>query len=82
MGRTGNSSTVIFSVSGLPTNEIITKLQVNPGSLSSYSGAMRTNYLTITSSSGRSEQITWLGAAGKTLTTSKFFASKYHGFGM
>lgn len=79
VGRTGDSSTVTFRVSGLPTNAIITKLQVNPGSLSSYSGAMRTNYLTITSSSGRSEQITWLGAAGKTLTTSKFLASKANG---
>lgn len=78
-GSTGDSSTVTFRVSGLPTDAIITKLQVNPGSLSSYSGAMGTNYLTITSSNGRSEQITWLGAAGKTLTTSKFLASKANG---
>ncbi len=49
-GQTGNSSAVSFNVSGLPTNAVITKLEVNTGSLSSYSGAMLTNYLTLTSS--------------------------------
>lgn len=40
---------------------------------------MPANYLTITSSNGRSEQITWTGVSGKTLTTSKFLASKANG---
>lgn len=56
-GQTGNSSAVSFNVSGLPVNAIITKLEVNTGSLSSYSGAMLTNYLTLISSNKTSALI-------------------------
>ncbi|HHX61603.1 MAG TPA: hypothetical protein GX707_12980 [Epulopiscium sp.] len=78
VGQTADSSTVSFNVSGLPTNAVITKLEVNTETLS-YTGAVITNYLKITSSNGRAEEIPWQGAANKTLTTSKFLASKANG---
>ena len=78
VGQTGDSSSVTINVTGLPANAIITKLEVNTGSLT-YQGGVLTNYLTISSSNGRSEQIAWNGAANKTLTTSKFLASSANG---
>ena len=42
-------------------------------------GAIVCNYLTISSSNGRTEQIGWTGQANKTLTTSKFLASAANG---
>ena len=42
-------------------------------------GAIVCNYLTISSSNGRTEQIAWTGQANKTLTTSKFLASAANG---
>nr|WP_288826953.1 hypothetical protein [uncultured Clostridium sp.] len=79
-GQTGNSSEVTFRVSGLPANAVITKLEVNPGSLKSYSGAMLTNYLTITSSNRSSaEKVSWNGKENTTLTTSGFLASRANG---
>ena len=78
VGQTGDSSSVTINVTGLPANAIITKLEVNTGSLT-YQGGVLTNYLTISSSNGRSEQIAWNGAANKTLTTSKFLASTANG---
>lgn len=79
VGETADSSAVSITVSGLPTNAVITKLEVNTGSLSSYNGGVLTNYLTITSSNGRSEQIAWSGATNTTLTTSNFLASAANG---
>lgn len=79
-GQTGNSSEVTFKVSGLPTNAVITKLEVNPGSLKSYSGAMLSNYLTVTSSNrSAAEKVTWGGAENTTLKTSGFLASRANG---
>lgn len=78
VGETGDSSSVSIKVSGLPENAVITKLEVNTGSLT-YQGGVLTNYLTISSSNGRSEQVAWNGAANKTLTTSKFLASTANG---
>ncbi len=78
VGQTGDSSSVTIKVSDLPENAIITKLEVNTGSLT-YQGGVLTNYLTISSSNGRSEQIPWNGAANKTLTTSHFLASQANG---
>lgn len=78
VGETGDSSSVSIKVSGLPENAVITKLEVNTGSLT-YQGGVLTNYLTISSSNGRSEQVAWNGAANKTLTTSKFLASSANG---
>lgn len=78
VGETNDSSTIDFKVSGLPTNAVITKLEVYTGSLS-YTGGILTNYLTITSSNGRTEEIAWNGAAKKTLTTSNFLASRANG---
>lgn len=79
-GQTGNSSAVSFKVSGLPTNAVITKLEVNTGSLSSYSGAMLTNYLTLTSSNKTTaEKITWGGQANTTLKSNGFLATKANG---
>lgn len=78
VGATGDSSSVSIRVSGLPANAVITKLEVNTGSLS-YQGGVVTNYLTITSSNGRTEQIPWGGAANKTLTTHNFLASSANG---
>jgi hypothetical protein len=77
-GQRGNSNTVTIRVSDLPEDAIITKLTVNTGSMS-YSGAVVCNYLTISSSNGRTEQIGWTGQANKTLTTSKFLASAANG---
>lgn len=77
-GVTGDSSTVTIKVTGLPSNAVITKLQVNTGTLN-YQGAVGTNYLTITSSNGKSEQIVWRGATNTTLTTSNFLASQANG---
>lgn len=79
-GQTGNSSEVTFRVSGLPANAVITKLEVNPGSLKSYSGAVLTNYLTMTSSNRSSaENVTWNGKENTTLKTSGFLASNANG---
>lgn len=78
VGETGDSSSVTIKVSGLPEKAVITKLEVNTGSLT-YQGGVLTNYLTISSSNGRSEQIAWNGEANKTLTTSKFLASSANG---
>ncbi len=78
VGQTGDSSSVTIEVNDLPENAIITKLEVNTGSLT-YQGGVLTNYLTISSSNGRSEQIPWNGAANKTLTTSHFLASSANG---
>ncbi|MBD5543336.1 MAG: hypothetical protein HDR01_03570 [Lachnospiraceae bacterium] len=78
VGQTGDSSSVTINVRNLPENAIITKLEVNTGSLT-YQGGVLTNYLTISSSNGRSEQIPWNGAANKTLTTSRFLASQANG---
>jgi hypothetical protein len=78
VGQTGDSSSVTINVLGLPANAIITKLEVNTGSLT-YQGGVLTNYLTISSSNGRSEQIASNGAANKTLTTSRFLASSANG---
>lgn len=69
-GTSGDSTEVRFNVSGLPANAVITKLEVNVGSLT-YQGGMLTNYLTV-SCNGTDERIPWGGAANKTLTTSKF----------
>ncbi|WP_349669798.1 hypothetical protein [Lacrimispora sp.] len=78
-GQTGNSSEVTFRVSGLPTNAVITKLEVNPGSLK-YSGAVLTNYLTVSSSNRSSaEKVTWNGKENTTLRTNGFLASKANG---
>lgn len=77
-GVTGDSSIATIKVSGLPANAVITKMEVNPGTLS-FQGGVLTNYLTIASSNGRSENISWNGAANKTLTTSKFLASSANG---
>lgn len=79
-GQTGNSSAVSFKVSGLPANAVITKLEVNPGSLSSYSGAVLTNYLTLTSDNkSTAEKIAWSGQADRTLKSSGFLASRANG---
>ncbi|WP_097004418.1 hypothetical protein [Lacrimispora amygdalina] len=79
-GQTGNSSEVTFRVSGLPANAVITKLEVNPGSLKSYSGAVLTNYLTVSSSNRSSaEKVAWNGRENLTLRTSGFLASKANG---
>ena len=79
-GQTGNSSEVTFRVSGLPANAVITKLEVNPGSLKSYSGAVLTNYLTVSSSNRISaEKVAWNGRENLTLRTSGFLASKANG---
>lgn len=78
VGQTGDSSSVTIDVTDLPENAVITKLEVNTGSLT-YQGGVLTNYLTISSSNGRSEQIPWNGAANKTLTTSRFLASSANG---
>ena len=78
VGATGDSSSVTINVSNLPTNAKITKLEVNTGSLT-YQGGVLTNYLTISSSNGRTEDIAWNGAANKTLTTSHFLASNANG---
>lgn len=78
VGASGDSTSVSIKVSGLPSNAIITKLQVNTGSLS-FQGGVVTNYLTITSSNGRSEQIPWGGTGNTTLTTSRFLASSANG---
>jgi hypothetical protein len=79
-GQTGNSSAVSFTVSGLSTNAVITKLEVNTGSLSSYSGAILTNYLTLTSSNRTTaEKITWGGQTNTTLKSNGFLASRANG---
>lgn len=78
VGESGDSTSVTIRVSGLPSNAVITKLQVNTGSLS-FQGGVLTNYLTITSSNGRSEEIPWGGAGNTTLTTSRFLASSANG---
>lgn len=77
-GQRGNSNTVTIRVSDLPEDAIITKLTVNMGSMT-HSGAVVCNYLTISSSNGRTEQIAWTGQANKTLTTSRFLASAANG---
>lgn len=78
-GQRGNSNTVTIRVSDLPEDAIITKLTVNTGSMTYSGGAIVCNYLTISSSNGRTEQIAWTGQANKTLTTSKFLASAANG---
>ncbi len=79
-GQTGNSSEVTFRVSGLPANAVITKLEVNPGSLKSYSGAVLSNYLTVSSSNRSSaEKVSWNGRENLDLKTSGFLASKANG---
>jgi hypothetical protein len=79
-GQTGNSSEVVFIVSGLPTNAVITKLEVNPGFIKYYAGGMLTNYLILTSSNrSASEKVTWGGAGNTTLKTSGFLASRANG---
>jgi hypothetical protein len=78
VGQTGDSSSVSINVSGLPSNAVITKLEVNTGTLT-FQGAVASNYLTITSSNGRTEQIKWGGAANTTLKTNKFLASSANG---
>jgi len=79
-GQSGNSSEVTFRVSGLPANAVITKLEVNPGSLKSYTGAVLTNYLTVASSNSNStENVTWNGKENTTLRASGFLASNANG---
>ena len=78
-GQRGNSNTVSIRVSDLPEDAIITKLTVNTGSMTYSGGAIVCNYLTISSSNGRTEQIGWTGQANKTLTTSRFLASAANG---
>ena len=78
VGTTGNSNIVSIPVSGLPSDAVITKLEVNTGSLS-FQGGVATNYLTITSSNGRTERISWGGAGNTTLTTRNFIASPANG---
>ena len=78
-GQRGNSNTVTIRVSDLPEDAIITKLTVNTGSMTYSGGAIVCNYLTISSSNVRTEQIAWTGQANKTLTTSKFLASAANG---
>ena len=78
-GQRGNSNTVTIRVSDLPEDAIITKLTVNTGSMTYSGGAIVCNYLTISSSNGRTEQIAWTGQANKPLTTSKFLASAANG---
>lgn len=64
-GQRGNSNTVTIRVSDLPEDAIITKLTVNTGSMTYSGGAIVCNYLTISSSNGRTEQIAWTGQANK-----------------
>lgn len=73
----GTSNEVSIRVSGMPAKAVITKMTINTGSLS-YTGAVLTNYLTI-SSNGRSERIYWGGQANTDLNTSNFLASKANG---
>lgn len=76
--ETGNSSSVSITVSGLPEDAVITKMTVNTGTMT-YNGAVVCNFLTLSSSNGRTEQLAWSGQANKTLTTSNFLASSANG---
>lgn len=78
-GQTGNSSTATFTVSGLPANAKITKLQINTGTMT-YAGGMLTNYL-ILSKSGASntEHIPWNGSGSTTLTSNGFLLEPANG---
>jgi hypothetical protein len=53
---TGDSSIVSFTVSGLPTNATVTKIEINPGSLT-YQGAMLTNNLQLSSTNKSGTEI-------------------------
>lgn len=76
--QTGDSTLVSITISGLPENAVITKMTVDTGTMTS-NGAVVCNYLTVTSSNGRTERIGWTGQANKTLTTSNFLASPANG---
>jgi len=71
-GKTGDSSAVSFTVSGLPANARITQIEINTGTLSS-SGTVVVNYLKL-AKSGESyvEQIPWNGSGNTKLTANGF----------
>lgn len=62
----------------MPEDAVITKMTVNTGTMT-YNGAVVCNFLTLSSSNGRTEQLAWSGQANKTLTTSNFLASPANG---
>lgn len=76
--ETGNSNSVSIAVTGLPEDAVITKMTVNTGAMT-YNGAVTCNFLTLTSSNGRTERLAWTGQANKTLTTSNFLSSPANG---
>lgn len=71
LNETKNSSEVSFTVSGLPSDAVITKLEVEPGKLSFYGGVL-THYLSIRNNTGQIEKITWGGQQSETLRTNSF----------
>lgn len=77
-GKSGDSSEVTFQVSGLPSNAVITRLEVNPGRLGGQ-GAVITNYLNIRSSEDINQQIKWGGAADAVLEADNFVGRKANG---
>ena len=76
--ETLDSTSVAITVSGLPETAVITRMTVNTGTMT-YNGAVYCNYLTISSSNGEREEITWTGKANQTLTTSEFRTSLANG---
>lgn len=76
--ETGNSTLVSITVSGLPADAVITRMTVDTGTMT-YNGAVLCNYMTVSSSNGRTEQVAWTGQANQTLETSRFLASPANG---
>lgn len=76
--ETGNFTLVSITVSGLPADAVITRMTVDTGAMT-YNGAVLCNYMTVSSSNGRTEQVAWTGQANQTLETSRFLASPANG---
>ncbi len=69
----GDSNEVSFDVKGLPLGAVVTKIEIKTGALS-YGGAVKTNYLELTSNKKYgAEKIYWNGASNSTLVSKYFF---------
>jgi len=71
-GQSGDSNTLSYVVSGLPSNALVTKIEIYTGTLS-YTGGMQTNHMKVTGTNkSGTDQVSW-GGAGSTTIQSNYF---------
>ncbi|MBA4687357.1 MAG: hypothetical protein H2184_09390 [Candidatus Galacturonibacter soehngenii] len=78
-GTTGNSNTITFNFSSLPSNAIVKEIKVDASNASAIGGlgAILAQTLTITSPVGETKTVTW--GRGNVTSTSAFIADSARG---